>query len=204
MQKTMRNETVDARALISALADGELQGEELTQALQVLEANPEARAEWHAYHLVGDVLRLGSRASIAAHDDAFVKRVSERLPEHKHFTGIVKREKRTSMSSSANDSTWRWKLVAGLSSMAVVAGLGWQLLAYRAEDAGAIRLATAVSTQGMVQPNPLQVLAQESPVMIRDPFLDQLIAAHQQFGGTSALQMPAGFLRNATFQRPAR
>jgi sigma-E factor negative regulatory protein RseA len=34
--------------------------------------------------------------------------------------------------------------------------------------------------------------------------LDQLLAAHQQFGGTSALQMPAGFVRNATFERPAR
>ncbi|MHB8949586.1 MAG: sigma-E factor negative regulatory protein, partial [Rhodoferax sp.] len=35
--------------------------------------------------------------------------------------------------------------------------------------------------------------------MIRDPQLDALLAAHKQFGGTSALQGPAGFLRNATF-----
>ncbi|MEK9803379.1 MAG: anti-anti-sigma factor, partial [Curvibacter sp.] len=44
----------------------------------------------------------------------------------------------------------------------------------------------------------------EASVMIRDARLDQLIAAHQQQGGSSALQMPAGFLRNATFERPAR
>jgi sigma-E factor negative regulatory protein RseA len=30
------------------------------------------------------------------------------------------------------------------------------------------------------------------------------MAAHRQFGGASALQMPAGFLRNATFEGPAR
>ncbi len=36
--------------------------------------------------------------------------------------------------------------------------------------------------------------------MIRDPRLDELLAAHRQLGNsTSALQMPAGFLRNATF-----
>ncbi len=44
----------------------------------------------------------------------------------------------------------------------------------------------------------------EPQVMIRDPRLDELMAAHKQFGGTSALQMPAGFLRNATFEVPAR
>ena len=31
-----------------------------------------------------------------------------------------------------------------------------------------------------------------------------LLAAHKQFGGTSALQMPAGFLRNATFEGGGR
>jgi sigma-E factor negative regulatory protein RseA len=41
-------------------------------------------------------------------------------------------------------------------------------------------------------------------IMIRDPRLDELLAAHKQFGSTSALQMPAGFLRNATFEAPAR
>ena len=39
--------------------------------------------------------------------------------------------------------------------------------------------------------------------MIRDPRLDELLAA-QQFGKTTALQMPAGFLRNATFEAPKR
>ncbi len=40
--------------------------------------------------------------------------------------------------------------------------------------------------------------------MIRDPRLDEFLAAHRQLGGASALQMPAGFLRNATFEGPNR
>jgi sigma-E factor negative regulatory protein RseA len=39
-------------------------------------------------------------------------------------------------------------------------------------------------------------------VMLRDPRLDQLLEAHQQVAGSS--QMPSGFLRNATFDRPSR
>jgi sigma-E factor negative regulatory protein RseA len=35
-------------------------------------------------------------------------------------------------------------------------------------------------------------------VLIRDAQLEALMAEHRQFGGVSALQMPAGFLRNAT------
>jgi sigma-E factor negative regulatory protein RseA len=41
--------------------------------------------------------------------------------------------------------------------------------------------------------------------MIRDPRLDEMLAAHRQLGGgASALQTPAGFLRNATFEGPVR
>jgi sigma-E factor negative regulatory protein RseA len=40
--------------------------------------------------------------------------------------------------------------------------------------------------------------------MIRDARLDQLLAAHRQFGSATALQTSGGFLRNATFEGPAR
>jgi sigma-E factor negative regulatory protein RseA len=43
-----------------------------------------------------------------------------------------------------------------------------------------------------------------APAMLRDPRLDQLLAAHRQLGGATALQAPSGFLRNATFEGPAR
>jgi sigma-E factor negative regulatory protein RseA len=40
--------------------------------------------------------------------------------------------------------------------------------------------------------------------MIRNRELDALMAAHRQSGGSSALQNPSGFLRNATFDGAAR
>ena len=40
--------------------------------------------------------------------------------------------------------------------------------------------------------------------MIRDPRLDEFLAAHRQLAGGSALQTPAGFLRNAAFESGSR
>lgn len=91
----------------------------------------------------------------------------------------------------------RWKLVAGLASLATVMVVGWHLTSNDGTADGASQLAQVAVP---VQP----AAAGATPAMIRDPRLDQLLAAHQQFGGTSALQMPAGFVRNATFERPAR
>jgi sigma-E factor negative regulatory protein RseA len=69
-------------------------------------------------------------------------------------------------------------------------------------DAPAARVATwAQRAQAPLAVVPLQSLAtaSDNEVMLRNPQLDAMIAAHSQLGGSSALQMPSGFLRNATF-----
>jgi len=201
MHNTTREQSYDAAELASALADGELHGAELAQALRALQASAQAQERWHAYHLVGDVLRSGPAAPVGAHDAAFLAAVRQRLAQESARPARAAVVTRAAAQPSANDGVWRWKLVAGLSSLAAVAVLGWQLVALRPDrDAGA-QLARAVEPPAAAV---VASTAAAAPVMIRDPRLDQLIAAHQQQGGTSALQMPAGFLRNATFERPAR
>lgn len=197
MQKTMQPASVDARELASALADGELQGAEFAQALAALQGSEEAQRHWHDYHLVGDVLRSGAGSALGAHDPAFMARLRQRLQEQAGQPRALAPPMLAPIRHSANDGVWRWRLVAGLSSLAVMGLLGWQLTAPRPQDGVAVQLARPGTP-------PAPVASAEGPVMIRDPRLDQLIAAHQQLGGTSALQMPAGFLRNATFERPAR
>jgi sigma-E factor negative regulatory protein RseA len=44
----------------------------------------------------------------------------------------------------------------------------------------------------------------EAGIMVRDPQLDELMAAHRQLGGHSILQVPTVFLRNATFEESVR
>ncbi|QKO21003.1 sigma-E factor negative regulatory protein [Rhodoferax sp. BAB1] len=196
MQETKTQQTEQDHELVSALADGELHGAEFTRALAVLASSPQAQAHWHSYHLVGDVLRAGAGTVVGAHDAAFVARLRLRLQQEEAPVLPGAGLGRVNVQPSANDSVWRWKLVAGLSSLAVVAVLGWQLTA-PSQPAAQMAASEPASV-------PVAQAGAEAPVMIRDPRLDQLIAAHQQLGGTSALQMPAGFLRNATFERPAR
>lgn len=191
----MNHATLEARELASALADGELQGDALRHALEVLETDEAARSQWHAYHLVGDVLRSGAGAAIGAHDAAFVARLRQRLQEPTERASFVQAGA-LPVQHSANDPVWRWKLVAGLSTLTAAAVLGWQLVGDRTGADAAVQMAIKAPTVNFAQA--------ADGVMIRDPRLDQLLAAHQQLGGTSALQMPAGFLRNATFERPAR
>ncbi len=197
MQEHKMQQAERAGELASALADGELQGPELDEALALLQSSPQARASWYSYHLVGDALRSGPGLALASDHEMFMARLRLRLQQEgvpaRALVSPVPPDRR----NSANDSVWGWKLVAGLSSMAMVGLLGWQLL----QAPPAAQLAAS-------EPRPAApVLAEtEAPaaLMIRDPRLDQLITAHQQQGGASALQMPAGFLRNATFERPAR
>lgn len=204
MHKTTQEDSTAVRELASALADGELQGGEFAQALEALETDEEARARWHTYHLVGDVLRSGAGAAVRPHDAAFVARLRQRLRDERIAPRPAAAQRLPApRRHSANDGLWRWKLAAGLSSLAAVAVLGWQFAAALRDEGAGAQLARA-QAPGAVLSQPTELASAEPPVMIRDPQLDQFIAAHQQQGGASVLQMSAGFLRNATFERPAR
>ena len=45
------------RELVSALADGELRGEELSRAMELLGRSDQALASWRSYHVTSDALR---------------------------------------------------------------------------------------------------------------------------------------------------
>ncbi len=198
MQDKMTHDTGDAFELASALADGELLENELGSALALLEADGVARERWHTYHLIGDVLRAGAGVPLAAHDPEFTARLRRKLEDSPERPIADAKPLLPSSVPSANDRVWRWKLVAGLSTLTAAAVLGWQLVGDRSGSAATPQL--ALQQPGQAVP----VADADVAVMIRDPRLDQWLAAHQQLGGSSALQVPAGFLRNATFERPAR
>ncbi|MBC7954750.1 MAG: hypothetical protein H7Y33_02615 [Cytophagales bacterium] len=48
------------------------------------------------------------------------------------------------------------------------------------------------------------VVSTDRGVLIRDAQLEALLAEHRQHGGMSALQMPSGFIRNATYDAGGR
>lgn len=210
----MMDQTERNRELVSALADGQLRGEEFAKAVALTEVPGDARSAWHAYHLVGDVLRDGATGPLGQ-EAAFMQRFQKRLAQENKpvalvptvsvlETALAKRGAPDGLElKSANDAVFRWKMVAGLASFAAITVIGWQSLSGFAIQNPSATLAQANEKQSTVAV--LQSFAEAEPqVMLRDPQLDALLAAHRQFGGASALQMPAGFLRNATFEGAAR
>ena len=52
------------RELVSALADGELRGEEFCRALELLGKSDQAVALWRSYHVTGEIGRASCRERV--------------------------------------------------------------------------------------------------------------------------------------------
>jgi sigma-E factor negative regulatory protein RseA len=203
----MTDSLIENSELVSALVDGQLRDIEFDQALALLERSGEARQRWHSYHVVGDAMRTG-QAAASAHDDEFVLRLRARLQQEPAPSALravsATKVQLAPLMASANDRWWR--LVVGLASVALVTGVAWR--GFQGQALPGAQLAVAPRTDQSPLPlapsGTLAATPGAAPVMIRDPQIDVFLAAHRQFGGTSALQMPTGFLRNATFEEGAR
>jgi len=197
---------------VSALVDGQVQGEEFARTLAYLAGTPQAQDTWDTYHLIGAAMR-SSGATMRAHDPAFVARLRSKLAEETIETIaasalLIRAEGKKGIKVVAANDPW-WKRVAGLASVALVAVLAWQSVALLGPASGsgdsAAQLAKAPTPAAPpVAPSTL-VAARSAPgLIIRDPQLDAMLAAHRQMGGATALQMPSGFMRNATFSEGER
>ncbi len=176
---------------LSALMDGELDTAQTQALLQGNAMDTDMLQTWCSYHAIGDALRAH------AVDTAYLA-----LPAASHSVHAKAMPDPT--QSAANDSVYRWKMFAGFAAMAAVGSIIWSVAGVPAGPSGA-QLAQ-VSAPPVVNSMVTSVASPvaEGVVMLRDPRLDEFLAAHKQFGGASALQQPAGFLRNATFQTSAR
>lgn len=208
LDNTMMIDELSQREQLSALADGQLHDGEWRDAVSFA-CGDEGRSTWELYHLVGDVLRSSELARPA--NLAFMARLREQIAQEtispRPAEPLVAVVAAAGVDRAANASVFRWKMVAGVASLAAVAAIGWTSLAtlQGTGQAPGGQLASA-PTRSVVPAAPVVAVVDSDgqQVMLRDPRLDELLAAHKQFGSTSALQMPAGFLRNATFESPGR
>jgi len=188
------------REQLSALADGQLAADDIAQALAFADS-AEGRETWQLYQLVGDVLRSPELAHHAQHDvlsGVRAQLAKEPRPRLQVAPLIAVAEAR-GPDRAANSAVFRWKVAAGVASVAAVAALGWSSMLGGGGTVG-MQLAQDATPQQSV---PGEMLAMQAgpgaPVMLRDPRLDELLAAHRQYSSVAALQMPANFLRNASF-----
>jgi sigma-E factor negative regulatory protein RseA len=191
--------------LLSALADGQLGEQDFAAALEACGQNDAALDCWNTYHLIGDFLRspadLHTSSQAVRSDIGFASRLSARLAQETVLPAVAVPAAQLPASHrivhhrgpASNDGSFRWKLVAGVASLAAVSAIAWNASGLMAPAPGP-QLAEASSPQ-------IVISSPQGPV-VRDARLEELLAAHRQFGTASALQESSGFLRNATFETP--
>lgn len=213
---------------LSALTDGELSAAELDAMLATLESPADALSSWHAYHVAGAVLRGDDAPTGRQPASEFLAAVRMGL-ETRGIEPFSASPKLVTVDApalgrtdAANDALFRWKLVAGFASLAAVMAVSWTVIS--GSGAGSVgapgaQLASAAPAALALPTAPLQtggasgasslsaapvVVSTGQGPLIRDAQLEALLAEHRQHGGMSALQMPSGFIRNATYEAAGR
>lgn len=211
---------------LSALVDGELDAASLDGLFAADEGRAEVFASWHTYQVIGDVLRSNPVVATAQAPGDFLAGVRERLRSESAPVAQPVHEGRRLVQSppaalvrvpAANDAVFRWKLVAGMASLAAVMAVSWTVLSGAPAGAGGAagsQLASApvptqpaaapVAVSAAVAPSNAVVVNTGQGPLIRDARLEELLAEHRQNGGMSALQGPTGFIRNATYDAAGR
>ncbi len=206
---------------LSALADGELDVAALGGLFADMGAEPETMERWHAYQVIGDVLR-GSDAIVSARKPGdFLVGLRERLESEVGVVSLPSAGSRIESvpAAAANDAVFRWKMVAGFASFAAVMAVSWSLVGNAPQGAGggsgpqlagnvpapnSPGAAVPVASVTPASPSAEVVVNTGQGVVIRDARLEELLAEHRQHGGMSALQMPTGFIRGATYDASER
>ncbi len=190
--KYVESENLSLQEQLSALHDGELSPSQADALVRATLSDEDATLQWRSMSVISSVLR--EQQGVSARRALVESQPLQQAPQE-----------------AANDGVFRWKMVAGVAAFAAVGSLTWALLGSVGEKVGvpggvmakteAMPVASA-SGQGLIAVG--GQLGGQEVTMIRDPRLDELLAAHKQFGGITALQRPAGSLRSASLspQRP--
>lgn len=218
---------------LSALADGESVSDAewagCWAAEEGADANDASWADrWESYHLIGEVLRgtpdvLASRPSAAFLAGVRSGLAQEAQRELVAPAPVLPAAAPVARGPAANDPVFRWKLLAAAASLAAVMAVSWSVLGTAPGSSGGVPsggqlalLSDSTPLSAPAKASGPEVAARGAPAaqavvvdtplgpVIRDAHLEERLAEHRRYGGMSALQMPAGFVRNATYDAPGR
>lgn len=193
----VETENMSMQEQLSALHDGELLAADAQALVRASLADERLMHDWRSMSAISAVLREQQGASKALRPAA-------------GQSELILIPTSTQPLQAANDGVFRWKMVAGLAAFAAVGSLAWGLLGSVGDKAGLQNGAVLAQSQGAPAAGAggqglITVggqLAGQEITMVRDPRLDELLAAHKQFGGISALQQPVGSLRSVSLSGP--
>ena len=206
-----------SRRILSALADGDATDSEAARAFQAWREDEDTRATWHAYQLIGDVLRSEDLASEATADAGFLAALRTRLAAEPVILAPQPLPQRSpeemALPAAANGAgaargraRWQGPMAMAAGFLVVVGGLN---IIRPFNHGGSAALASA----GASSANLVATSAQASAPGVAGTSAqakadaDQLapyLAAHRQSTMSGAFQMPGGDLRNVSLVQPAR
>ena len=217
-----RSPSQSSRRILSALADGDATDSEAARAFQAWRDDADARASWHAYQLIGDVLRSDDLAAEPAADESFLVALRARLADEPVVLAPQPRIEAEPVPAAANASAagvrsrgrWQGPVAMAAGFLVVIGGLN----VVRPFNHGtAVPLASATTASGPVLASTTSInnsgvvatslqTAPQTPAQSKAA-ADQLapyLAAHRQSSMSGPFQMPGSDLRNASLVQPAR
>lgn len=161
-----------------------------------------ARQTWHAYHLIGDVLRSGELAHAPARDEAFLASLRQRMVAEPTVLAPAP------MPPAAKSRTRQpWLMPAAVAAgFVVVAGVLVVTRTGQPDAAVAAPTLAAASSAGVLRVGVATRVAAPTPVagkLIRDERLDEYLRAHQAARGGVVVAAPGGGLRQVEVLVPA-
>jgi sigma-E factor negative regulatory protein RseA len=203
-----------AKERLSALADGELDPAGSVASCAAWSQDAALRVEWHAWHLIGDVLRSEDLASDPRHDRDFCAALRSRLRGEPIVlapapalagpaTAPLDRRTRPGRWSAAGAVAAGFVLVVGTFAVLRPGESPAPTQIARNDGPGATT-APVVAAAPAAEPAAQPVAIVADSKIIRDAQLERYLEAHKQFAGTSALGVPSAFLRSATVDSAAR
>lgn len=185
--------------VLSQLADGDCDGTVTPAACALWQSDESARQTWHAYHLIGDVLRAQDLRCTPLRERVFVEQLRVRLAQE---PPVLAPQPRRVDAQGLTRRRWYMPAAAaaGVAGVAAVAALA--VLQFREQPADGT--AQMASSSASAQPTAVSLANAEDAAMIRDARIDMYLRAHQTMRNSAAAAMPGGALRNVDMLLPAR
>jgi sigma-E factor negative regulatory protein RseA len=156
---------------ISALMDGELFDDEAEALLNRINRNPDAHAEWHIYHLVGDALRQ---------PDHLHANISTALRERLQSEPTVLAPRNRIRQNA------KWFALSAAASVMALALVAWMSVQIGSEPAPQV---------AMQQPTALRPAS-----FSVNPELNAYLMAHQEFSPSTDVQSTASYIHTVAGQ----
>lgn len=201
---------------LSALVDGELDPAQVQDTCAQWRTDGAMRSTWHAYHLIGDVLRSEDLAARPDQDESFILGLRARLAGEPVVLAPEQKTEPRSAVPVLRKRTWAAPVAVAAGFVAVVGVLvatqgavpmggvsAPSLAAFQPSERSTAQMVQAASIRPTEQSLDAAALAPDLK-LIRDVHLERYLAAHKQFDNGAAVSVPGVMLRNAAAVAPER